>query len=216
MLIIPESRSGYKSTFGERGSETLKEWVSEGGTLIALGTGMRYIADPDVDLISTRREYAYRENKREEKDDAAQVDGVLYDRKDDFMEAIEDHNANPDIVPGVMLKANVDLEHWLTAGSAETVNVLYRGSDIYTPVTIDKGRNVINYAGADDVFASGYLWEENRAQLAHKPFVISEPKGRGQVIGFTADPTIRAYLDGLNLMLMNAIFRGAAHSTPTR
>ena len=216
VLIIPESRSGYKSTFGERGSETLKEWVSEGGTLIALGTGMRYIADPDVDLISTRREYAYRENKREEKDDAAQVDGVLYDRKDDFMEAIEDHNANPDIVPGVMLKANVDLEHWLTAGSAETVNVLYRGSDIYTPVTIDKGRNVINYAGADDVLASGYLWEENRAQLAHKPFVISEPKGRGQVIGFTADPTIRAYLDGLNLMLMNAIFRGAAHSTPTR
>lgn len=216
VLIIPESRSGYKATFGKPGADTLKEWVNEGGTLIALGTGMRYIADPEVNLISARREYAYRENKRDQKDDAARVVGVLYESKDGFMEAIEDHNANPDVVPGVMLKANVDLEHWLTAGSAETVNVLYRGSDIYTPVTIDKGRNVINYADADEVLASGYLWEENRAQLAHKPFVISEPKGRGQVIGFTADPTVRAYLDGLNLMLMNAIFRGSAHAQPTR
>lgn len=216
VLIIPESRSGYKATFGDRGANTLKEWVEEGGTLIALGTGMRYIADPDVDLISTRREYAYRENKREEGEDTARVDGVLYESKDDFMEAIEDHNANPDVVPGVMLNAEVDLEHWLTAGSAETLKVLYRGSDIYTPVTIDNGRNVINYAGTEDVLAGGYLWEENRAQLAHKPFVISEPKGRGQVIGFTADPTVRAYLDGLNLMLINAIFRGSSHATPTR
>jgi len=97
------------------------------------------------------------------------------------------------------------------------VSIYYnRGSDIYTPITIDKGRNVINYANADNILASCYLWEENRVQLAHKPFVISEPKGRGQVIGFTSDPTVRAYLDGLNLMLINAIFRGAAHSTPTR
>ncbi|MBT6330627.1 MAG: peptidase, partial [Kordiimonadaceae bacterium] len=102
------------------------------------------------------------------------------------------------------------------AGSAPTLNVLYRGRDIYTPVTIDKGRNVVNYMEKDDILASGYLWEENRAQLAQKPFIISEPKGRGQVIGFTSDPTVRAYLDGLNLMLINAIFRGASHSTPTR
>lgn len=216
VLIIPESRGGYKSTFGSRGAETLKEWVNEGGTLIALGTGMRYITDPDVDLISARREYAYRAEKSEEGEDTARVDGVLFESKDDFMEAIEDQNADPDAAAGVMLNAIVDHEHWLTAGAAESLKVLHRSPDIYTPVTIDNGRNVVNYAGSDDILASGYLWEETRAQLAHKPFVISEPKGRGQVIGFTADPTVRAYLDGLNLMLVNAIFRGSAHSRPTR
>ncbi len=216
VIIIPESRSGYKGTFGSRGADNLKDWVNEGGTLIALGTGMRYVTDPDVDIMSSRREYAYREGEKEEMEEGARVDGTLMTGSEDYNAAIEDQDADPDSVPGVMLRANVDLEHWLTAGSAETVNVLYRGSDIYTPVTIDKGRNVINYAPAGDILASGYLWEENRAQLAHKPFVISEPKGRGQVIGFTADPTVRAYLDGLNLMLVNAIFRGASHSTPTR
>ncbi len=216
VIIIPESRSGYKGTFGSRGADNLKDWVNEGGTLIALGTGMRYVTDPDVDIMSSRREYAYREGEKEEAEEGARVDGTHMTGVEDYNAAIEDQDADPDVVPGVMLRANVDLEHWLTAGSADTVNVLYRGSDIYTPVTIDKGRNVINYASADDILASGYLWEENRAQLAHKPFVISEPKGRGQVIGFTADPTVRAYLDGLNLMLINAIFRGASHSTPTR
>ena len=216
VIIIPESRSGYKSTFGNNGASNLKDWVSEGGTLIALGTGMRYVTDPDVDIMSSRREYAYRADKKETEENDSRVNGTLMASAEEYNDAIQDQEADPDVVPGVMLKAKVDLEHWLTAGSADHINVLYRGSDIYTPVTIDKGRNVVNYVAADEILTSGYLWEENRAQLAYKPFVISEPKGRGQVIGFTSDPTVRAYLDGLNLMLMNAIFRGAAHSTPTR
>ena len=63
---------------------------------------------------------------------------------------------------------------------------------------------------------SGYLWEETKRQLAFKPFVVVEPKGRGQLIVFTQNPTVRAYLDGLNVLLANAIFRGAAHATGPR
>ena len=66
------------------------------------------------------------------------------------------------------------------------------------------------------ILDSGYIWEENRKQLAFKPFVVTEGSGRGQVIGFTQDPTVRAYLDGLNVILMNAIFRGPAHSFPLK
>jgi hypothetical protein len=61
---------------------------------------------------------------------------------------------------------------------------------------------------------SGYLWQENRAQLAYKPLVAVQPVGRGFVIAFTADPNYRAYVDGMNLLFLNAIFRGAAHARP--
>ena len=70
------------------------------------------------------------------------------------------------------------------------------------------------FRGADDLLASGYIWEENRLQLAYKPFVVAQPSGRGIVIGFTQDPNVRAYLDGLNVIFMNAIFRGSAHARP--
>jgi len=32
------------------------------------------------------------------------------------------------------------------------------------------------------------------------------------VIGFTVDPNFRAYTDGLNVLFLNAIFRGPAHA----
>jgi hypothetical protein len=46
--------------------------------------------------------------------------------------------------------------------------------------------------------------------LAFKPFVVSKSTGRGVVVGFTADPNFRAHMAGLNLIFINAIFRGAA------
>jgi hypothetical protein len=30
-----------------------------------------------------------------------------------------------------------------------------------------------------------------------------EPRGRGNVIGFTADPNFRAFMDGLNVLFLN-------------
>ena len=76
--------------------------------------------------------------------------------------------------------------------------------------------NVALFGGAEDLLASGYIWEQNRKQLAYKPFVVAQRNGRGYVIGFTQDPNVRAYLDGLNVIFMNAIFRGSAHSRPVR
>ena len=90
------------------------------------------------------------------------------------------------------------------------------GGDIFTPARRDHGVNVVSFAGPEDLVVSGYLWEETKRQLAFKPFVVVEPKGRGQIIVFTQNPTVRAYLDGLNVLLANAIFRGAAHATGPR
>ena len=91
-----------------------------------------------------------------------------------------------------------------------------RGPDIYTPIRFDKGTNVAVFAPAEELLASGYLWEENRKQMAYKPFVALQPEGRGFLIAFTQDPNVRAYLDGLNVVFMNAILRGAAHARPVR
>ena len=127
--------------------------------------------------------------------------------------ALED---DPDPVAGVLVRADVHPEHWLSAGVAPVLNVLVRGSDIYTPIRINDGVNVARFQGAEDLLASGYIWEENRRQLAYKPFVVQESHGAGEVIAFTQDPTVRAYLDGLNVILMNALFRGSAHARPVR
>ena len=116
---------------------------------------------------------------------------------------------------GVLARADIDPEHWLSAGVAPSVNVLVQGSDIYTPLKRGEGTNVARFGSSDALLASGQLWAENRRQLAYKPAVMASDHGRGQIVAFVQDPTFRGYMDGLKVLLMNALFRGPAHSSPT-
>lgn len=221
VLILPlMNGAGYKAALGKSGIDNLKGWVERGGVLISLGNATRFLADPDVDLIAIRREKAVVEVEEDEKDDEdseeATVDGQYLTELEEYEEQIIPLDDDPDSVAGVLVRADVDQEHWLTAGVAPVVNVLVRGTDVYTPIRLNDGFNVARFQGPDDLLASGYIWEENRRQLAYKPFLVSQSQGAGQVIAFTQDPTVRAYMDGLNVMLMNAIFRGAAHARPVR
>jgi hypothetical protein len=230
VLILPASGRGpgYSDILGKKGTSNLKDWVAKGGVLIGLGNANRYLADPDVDLLSIRRENAVLEvekdkakstggdGKKGSKTEETTVEGQYLTGPEDYRNSITPEKDGPDSVAGVLVKSNVDPDHWLGAGVAPSLNVLVRGGDIYTPVKMDKGVNVAVFADADNLLASGYIWEQNRKQLAYKPFVVAQASGKGYVIGFTQDPNVRAYLDGLNVIFMNAIFRGSAHARPVR
>ena len=41
---------------------------------------------------------------------------------------------------------------------------------------------------------------------------LANTSGRGLVVGFTEDPNFRAMLDGMNVLFLNAVFRGPAHA----
>jgi len=218
VLILPNGGwgAGYSASLGTRGAQNLKDWVNAGGTLILMGSAMQYAADPEVDLISVRRELAVGTEEKANAEENKTVAGSHIGDAVQYADAINGVGESPDSVAGVLVRGIVDREHWLGAGVDDTLNVLIRGSEIYTPIRISEGHNVVRFADAENLLASGYMWEENRAQLAYKPFLISEARGRGQVIGFTQDPTVRAYLEGLNILILNAVFRGSAHSTPVR
>jgi hypothetical protein len=220
VLILPEG-DDYASVLGEGGIANLKDWVSKGGVLIGIGNANRFLTSPDVDLLAIRREDAVYEVETEDSDsdadeESATVAGRFITEESEYRDLIIPEKGDPDSVAGVLVRADVDPDHWLGAGVASTLNVLVRGPDIYTPITIDNGINVARFQGADELLASGYIWEENRKQLAYKPFVVAQPSGSGYVIGFTQDPNVRAYLDGLNVIFMNAIFRGSAKARPVR
>ena len=230
VLILPAVgwSGNYEEALGEKGTANLKDWVAKGGVLIGLGNANRYLANPEIDLLSIRRENAVIEVDKEkvksngngkggdEKSKETTVEGQYLTSNDDYMALITPEKGSPDSVAGVLVKSNVDPDHWLGAGVSPTLNVLVRGSDIYTPVKMDKGVNVAVFSNADDLLASGYMWEQNRKQMAYKPFVVAQKNGRGYVIGFTQDPNVRAYLDGLNVIFMNAVLRGSAHARPVR
>jgi hypothetical protein len=216
-LILPEGLGeGYSQTFGPRGTQRLKDWVAAGGTLVGIGSAVSYLADPKVKLLAVTQEEAPREAKpvKKPEPEEARTPGKLLATEEDYKKAIQAESELPDRTLGVMARARLDPDHWLTAGLGETVNALVSGRLIFTPIKLDKGVNAALFLGPDRLLASGYLWEENRKQLAYKPLLVVQREGRGLVIGFTADPTFRAYMDGMNMLFINAVLRGPAHARP--
>ena len=214
---------GYLGVLGDAGKDNLADWVSDGGVLVTLAGATEWAAHPDVDLLAFRAEHQVRDevpeadvDAGEDSDASARVPGTLIESAEQFEQQAAPETENPDSVAGVLVRAVVDADHWLAAGVAESVNVLVRGDRIFQPMTRDQGRNVVRFAAPDELLASGHLWKENRLQLAFKPFVVSQSHGRGMVIGFTEDPAVRAYLDGLNMLLVNAVLRAPSYSSKLR
>jgi len=208
VLILPAG-GGYADTLGEDGVTALRDWVERGGTLISLGRATRLLTSEDSKMLASRRQDAAGEEASDEDADAT----VITDDHD-YQTLVLAGGGAPDSVAGALLRAEVDAEHWLSVGMAGSVSVLVQGGDIYTPLTRGQGTNVVRFSGPADLVQSGQIWDQNRRQLAFKPFVMSESLGSGQLVAFTQDPTVRGYLDGLKPLFVNAIFLGPAHSSP--
>jgi hypothetical protein len=224
VVIIPDAEGDYGATLGEAGARNLKTFARNGGVVIGLGGGTAWMAEPSIDLIALRREAATvseadakaRVPAAKPKEGESTVEGINLTDPEGYASAISEANRDPTPLDGAIVQAVTMPDHWLTAGLAPTLHLMLIGSDIYRPLTRDQGDNVVRYAGPRDVAVSGIVWQQNREQLAFKPVTAVQRVGRGFVIGFTADPTYRAHTDGLDALLMNAIYNATARARPTR
>ncbi|MBM3793897.1 MAG: peptidase M14 [Acidobacteria bacterium] len=208
VIVLPDG--AYSASLMTR----LKDWVRAGGTLIGVGGAVSSMADAKTGLLAIQRETLPKPEKSAEKKagDDGRVPGTFLVSDADYDKAITPEGAMPDDVAGVLVAARTDPDHWLTAGLPAKLHAMISGRNVFTPVKIDKGTNAAVMMGPADILAAGYLWEENRKLLAHKPLAVVQREGRGWAIGFTADPNYRALMDGLNLLFLNAVFGGPAHA----
>ncbi|APE28302.1 M14 family metallopeptidase [Aurantiacibacter gangjinensis] len=202
VIIAPDSfslSSGVQSA--------LRSYVRGGGVLVAYGNAVSSFASGDDALFSTNAETVLDGEPGEDGDsDGDTSAGTAIESLEDYREAIVDRSRRPDTLPGALLNTVVDEENFLASGYDDAPPVVFAdGSLILTPLSLSAGTNVVRFAEPDNLIASGYVWEENRRQMAFKPYLIAERTGRGMAIGFVHDPTVRGYLDGLDLLLANAV-----------
>lgn len=211
VLIVPAVYGDLANSLGDAGKANLTNWVERGGVLITLGNSTQWAVDSE--LLSSALERVITEDPTGHGKEK-RVDGMVFESKAQLMHYITPDSADPYWTSGVLTNLDVDKEHWLSAGVKPNLIGITVGNQIYRPLSIEHGRNIVSYS--EDVLASGYLWAENQKQLQYKPYLMWQPRQKGMVISFTQEPTYRAYLDGLNVLLLNAIFGGAAHATPLR
>ena len=208
VIVMPAG--GYAAVLSGDSLRRLKDWVSAGGTLITLGEASRWAARENVGLLATRTEL---------RDGRAETEAAEKEPKKsepspqplDLDKAIQPERERPESTPGALLRVELDVEHWLAAGTDGEIQAVVEGQRVFTPVKLDQGRNVGVYAKKDRLVAGGLVWEEAQALLAQKAFLIHQPMGRGQLIAFAEDPNFRAYAEATQLLFINAVLLGPAH-----
>jgi hypothetical protein len=200
-LIVPEG-SGYSDVLGRRGIDNIRTFVDKGGVLVTLGRATRWLMAEDVDLLASKAE------DRQPPVDNADPEPEEENTKDeafDYQAAIRPDKERPPTVPGAILRVCVDDRHWLGFGYTGHANVVHDSSNIITPIKLDRGTNVAVYAEGEQLVQAGFVWDESRTQLPNKAYLLHQSRGDGHIVAFAEDPNVRAFADGLNLMLLNAV-----------
>lgn len=203
VVLIPDGSP--RGTIGQGGISNLRSFVEQGGVLVAIGSSLTTFSSGESPLLSVQREAALGRSASGKSSEASLAKAREIASEDEYRAAIADQEALPDTLPGALLNTVPDREHFLSAGYDSGAVVLASGSQIFAPLDRADGTNVLRFASAGDLIASGYVWDENRRQMAFKPYLMAQPTGRGLTIGFAHDPSTRAYLDGLDLLIANAV-----------
>jgi hypothetical protein len=208
VLVLPDASGysgGYSQYLGDRGVDRIKSWVREGGTLVTLAGATEWLSQEKVGLLSTRTERKQAEEEGESKE-AAEEKG-----QESYQQMIQPADEAPSSIPGALVRVRLDPEHWLAFGYGRETTALVDGNRIFTPLKLDKGRNVGVYFPSDTLLLSGFAWNDARKQLGEKAYLMHERMGEGNIVAFAEDPSFRGFVFADHLLLMNAIFFGPAH-----
>jgi hypothetical protein len=223
VLVLPSGT--YTPLAGEDSLRRLRDWIRSGGTLITIADASRWAAGDRVNLLETRTELRGGRPEIETVPAGAGGAGTAGGGGSggsggsgagtsstpaafDYDKSIQPERERPENVPGALVRVTIDEEHWLSSGQDGEMQVLVEGRRVFTPIRLDRGRNVGIYATRDRLVASGLVWDEARDQLARKAYLIDQPLGQGHVIAFAEDPNYRAFTEASQLLFINAVLLG--------
>ena len=237
IIILPSVHNPhhYSEVLGKGGIHQLKNWIENGGTLIAIGSGAAFVADTTVGFSQVRlRRQALKQLKLFES--AAnteagwkkpQIDSLLLwegesqptlslppkeEKAPDLAWLTQQDEQLRRFMPrGAILKVNIDQTHWLGYGINTPVPAIVFTTDAF--LSRPPVQTVARFAEANELRLSGLLWPEAKIRLSKAAYVTREHKGRGQIIIFADEPNFRGYFHATERFLLNALLFGPGMGT---
>ena len=178
---------GSYSRLGQAGAAAIKNWVSQGNTLIAKGGALRWLAQNEIG------NFTFRSVDNEEKG--------LQKSYADFENATGSKQTF-----GAIFKANLDTTHPIGYGYSEKEIYTFRNDNFFLEPSANPYGNPLVYTA--NPLASGYLHPSNLPGVKESAVIRVSGQGRGRIIGFADNPNFRAFWFGTNKLFMNSILFG--------
>ncbi len=230
VIVLPSG--SYANIIGK--GERFKDWIRNGGTLIAVGSASAYLADKDRAFCNVRLrnqsledldDFA-RDLVREDKAGKTVVDSLTVwgltakdaNKSADSKKAEKAAKLSKEELAeldrmqrlfrpyGAFVNAALDEEYWLSFGIGNRMSVLLGSS--YAFLAKSPVKTVARLTDSPTIRLSGLLWPEARERWSRAAYVMRESMGRGQVILFADEPFFRSYFYGSARLFDNAFILG--------
>lgn len=189
VLIIPNGY--YKNLFDKSVSDKLKQFVNDGGNLIALENAVQQLADGDWGI--KMKEY---KNEDSAKDKANGNYTAL--KKYENREREDVGNS----IPGAIYKVQLDNTHPLAFGYADTYYTLKQNANVYEFLKDGWNVGVIKKSN----YIAGFAGAKIKNQLKDGLLFGVTNIGNGAVVFLADDPLFRQFWEGGKLLFSNAVF----------
>lgn len=166
--------------------EALKNWVADGGTLIATGKAHELLSTTGVMNIKARSS-------------AVKNDSTSYGT---FANKSDDRAGRT--IKGAIMRCGIDKTHPLAWGLDQDEIMVLKNNNLIFKKDSDPYVSPLHYSSAPLV--SGYMSVHNRNLVKDTPAVFAKPYKNGNVIYFADDMNFRSYWFGTSKIFMNAIF----------
>ena len=199
VIIIPNS-GDLRSTIDSTSIDQLKRWVQQGGSLIGIEEGARFLTKNRSGLTSAILQTEKRDDdKTKEEKDQEKAKREL-SKKQTLFE--KEESSRLSTIAGAIFRAVIDTTHPIGFSMPPQVYVFKRNG---IPIELtDAGHTVASFS-KDTTEVSGYAFPERAKRTAETSYIQDFRSGKGHIVLFAEDVSFRMFWLGLNRMLMNAV-----------
>jgi hypothetical protein len=191
VLIFPDGNYNY---FGDKNmNETLKDWVSSGGKIIAL---------ENTAVQMSRADWGFKLKGDDEK-----KDDKKNEKKDDYSLIRRYENRERDFIPyynpGSIFEVQLDDSHPLAYGYNELYHTLKMDDNVYEFIR-ESGWNV--GVIKKNNYVTGFTGSAAKEKLKDGVLFGVKDIGRGEVVILADNPVFRSFWENGKLLFCNAVF----------
>lgn len=184
VIIMPSGNYGALS------GDKLKEWVSNGGTLITYQEAVQWARNAGLAFVELRRD----KSEDQSTPQARRPYGQLSDDRGALRTS------------GAVFENLLDISHPLGYGYIRERLPVFRNNNLYFEPARNAYATPLVYTA--NPLLSGYLNARHNEQIRNSAGAIVSAVGQGRVVSFADNTNLRAFWYGTNKLLANAIFFG--------
>jgi len=188
VLIVTAGR--YKFLSDKDASADLKDWVRQGGKIVAIDNAVSQMATGEWGI----------KMKKAEEDKDKKDEKPSYDDLKKFAES--EHDGIRSYIAGAIYKIDLDVTHPLAFGLGENYYTLKQDDNVYEFFKEGWNVGVIK----KDNYVAGFVGSKIKDKIKDAMLIGEQPMGGGDIIYLADNPIFRNFWESGKLLLSNAVF----------